>query len=52
MSLNPGDSVAALSVESQQEEEANPNILASAEATASVDGNTNGRANGAKVKTS
>lgn len=52
MSLKPGDSVAALSVESQQEEEANPNILASAEATPSVDGNSHGRANGAKVKTS
>ena len=56
MSLNDGDAVAAFSVETPQDEGANPNIMATAEAISEpasngkADGKAGGRTNGNKLK--
>jgi DNA gyrase subunit A len=54
MSLNDGDAVAALSVEGPQEDESNPNIMATAEVVeeAATNGKLNGRSNGNTPKVS
>ena len=50
MNLNPGDAVAALSVEPAQDDEANPNVLSMVEATTATDASADGRANGSTSK--
>ncbi|HSH82577.1 MAG TPA: DNA gyrase subunit A [Herpetosiphonaceae bacterium] len=50
MTLKPGDAVAALSVEPREEEQSNPNVLATAEAAALPGASSNGHVDGTGPK--